>query len=81
MKKEPAAKCRRLFHPLVSEFPPMRLLIRMVRDRSGASAAEYVMILAIVGAALAVAALSLGNTISDSINVSSGQIINCAGQC
>ena len=82
MKKGPVASRRRPFHPfLLSEVPPMRLLITLVRNRNGASAAEYVMILAIVGAALAVAAMTLGNTISDSLNVSSGQIANCAGSC
>lgn len=59
----------------------MRFLIKLVRDQGAASAAEYAMILAIVGAALAVAALGLGNTISDSMNVSKGNIENCAGQC
>lgn len=59
----------------------MRFIITVVRDRGGASAAEYALILAIVGAAMAVAALSLGNTISDSMNFSAGQISNCAGQC
>ena len=59
----------------------MRLLIKLVRDQGAASAAEYAMILAIVGAAISVAALSLGTTISDSINVSKDNIENCAGQC
>ena len=59
----------------------MPLLIRLARNRSGASAAEYVMILAIVGAALAVAALALGDTISASLNTSSAKIANCGGQC
>jgi pilus assembly protein Flp/PilA len=35
-----------------------------VRDESGAAAAEYALILAIVGAGIAVAALALGNSIS-----------------
>ena len=59
----------------------MRFFITLARDRGGASAAEYALILAIVGAALALAALSLGDTISDTMNFSSGQIANCAGQC
>ena len=57
------------------------LLIRLLRNRSGASAAEYVMILAIVGAAIAVAALGLGNSISNSMNASSNDIANCGGAC
>ena len=35
-----------------------------IRDESGASAAEYALILAIVGAAIATAAITLGNTIA-----------------
>ena len=59
----------------------MQFLKRLMRNESGASAAEYAMILAIVGAAIAVAALGLGNSISDSMNVSSGGIANCGGAC
>jgi pilus assembly protein Flp/PilA len=59
----------------------MRYFITLVRDQGGASAAEYALILAIVGAAMAVAALGLGDSISDSMNFSSGQIANCAGAC
>ena len=59
----------------------MRFYSKLVRDRGGASAAEYALILGIVGAAIAVAALTLGDTISDSMNFSSGQITNCAGGC
>jgi pilus assembly protein Flp/PilA len=59
----------------------MRLLVTMVRDQSGASAAEYALILGIVGAAIAVAAMTLGETVSASLNVSSGKIVNCGGQC
>ena len=39
----------------------MKNFIRMLKDDSGASAAEYALILAIVGAAIAVAASALGN--------------------
>jgi pilus assembly protein Flp/PilA len=49
----------------------------MIRDESGASAAEYALILAIVGSALAVAALFLGNTISNSMNTQANRIVNC----
>ena len=49
----------------------------MIRDESGASAAEYALILAIVGSALAVAALYLGNTISNSMNYQANKIVNC----
>lgn len=39
-----------------------------LQDESGASAAEYALILAIVGAGIAGAALFLGNTISNAMN-------------
>ena len=51
------------------------------RNQAGASAAEYALILAIVGAAIAVAALGLGNSISNSMNSSSDKIANCGGAC
>ena len=59
----------------------VQLLIRLLRNQNGASAAEYAMILAIVGAAIAVAALGLGSSIADSMNVSSDGIANCGGAC
>lgn len=46
----------------------MNKFINMLRDDSGASAAEYALILAIVGAAIALAAIALGGTISDAMN-------------
>ena len=42
--------------------------IKMLKDESGASAAEYALILAIVGAAIAFAAIFLGNQISSAVN-------------
>ncbi|MET0530760.1 MAG: hypothetical protein ABW003_20895 [Microvirga sp.] len=41
------------------------------RDENGASAAEYAMVLAIIGSAIAMAVVSLGGTISTSLNQSS----------
>jgi pilus assembly protein Flp/PilA len=46
----------------------MTMFIKMLKDRSGSSAAEYALILAIVGSALALAAVALGQTIGNSIN-------------
>ena len=46
----------------------MTIFIKMLKDRSGASAAEYALILAIVGSAVALAAFTLGETIGTSIN-------------
>ena len=45
-----------------------------VRDESGAAAAEYALILAIVGAGIAVAAANLGTAISTAINTAQSQI-------
>ena len=45
-----------------------------VRDESGAAAAEYALILAIVGAGIAVAAGNLGSAISSAINTAQGKI-------
>jgi pilus assembly protein Flp/PilA len=54
----------------------------MLKDQSGASAAEYALILAIVGSALAIAAIGLGNTISGSMNNQAAKIKNCEdGSC
>jgi pilus assembly protein Flp/PilA len=42
----------------------MKTLINLMKDESGASAAEYALILAIVGSVIALAAIALGNSIS-----------------
>ena len=42
--------------------------INMLRDKRGASAAEYALILAIVGAAIAAAAIFLGGQVATAIN-------------
>lgn len=54
----------------------------MLRDKRGASAAEYALILAIVGAAIAVAAIVLGGEIAESMNEVAGCIetsSSCSG--
>lgn len=48
--------------------------IKMIKDQSGASAAEYALILAIVGGAIALAAVTLGKTIGNSLSTASGCI-------
>lgn len=42
--------------------------VSLLRDESGASAAEYALILAIVGTGIALAALGLGGAISGAMN-------------
>ena len=60
----------------------MKNVMNLLRDTSGASAAEYALILAIVGSALALAAIGLGNTISGSMNTQAERILNCQdGSC
>ena len=51
----------------------MKTIILMLRDQSGASAAEYALILAIVGGAIAIAAVTLGGSISNAL----GKASNC----
>jgi pilus assembly protein Flp/PilA len=51
------------------------VLKNFVADQSGASAAEYALILAVVGAGIAVAAAALGTAISGRINTAT-QTIN-----
>lgn len=60
---------------------PMKSFIKMLRDDSGASAAEYALILAIVGSAIALAAIFLGGTISTAINEASTCISSNGTTC
>jgi pilus assembly protein Flp/PilA len=56
--------------------------INMLRDKRGASAAEYALILAIIGAAIAIAAVTLGGEIAESMNEAAECIedsSSCAG--
>ena len=54
----------------------MKTFINMLRDQSGASAAEYALILAIVGSAIALAAIGLGGAVSNSMTRASNCIAN-----
>jgi pilus assembly protein Flp/PilA len=60
-----------------SEGTIMSAFINMIRDDSGASAAEYALILAIVGSGIAIAALVLGGAIGNAMN-SASNCINLA---
>ena len=60
----------------------MSKISAFLKDENGASAAEYALILAIVGAAIAAAAIFLGNTIATAVNnaascISSGGTTAC----
>jgi pilus assembly protein Flp/PilA len=48
-----------------------------MRDESGASAAEYALILAIVGVAIGAAALTLGANVSEAIGNAATDVYNC----
>lgn len=55
----------------------MNTMISLLKDQSGAAAAEYALILAIIGSGLAVAALFLGKSIGNSLNARGAQIATC----
>jgi pilus assembly protein Flp/PilA len=54
----------------------MTMIKNLLTDTSGASAAEYALILAIVGTGIAVAAYGLGTSISGAMNKASNCITN-----
>jgi pilus assembly protein Flp/PilA len=59
----------------------MNTFLKMMKDESGASAAEYALILAIVGSAIAVAAITLGSTIGNAMNSASTCISTKGASC
>ena len=59
----------------------MKTFINMLRDDSGASAAEYALILAIVGTAIALAAIFLGGTINNAMEDAANCIATPTSQC
>lgn len=56
----------------------MTFVKNFLRDESGASAAEYALILAVVGAGIAFAAFSLGGAISTSIGEAQTEVETCS---
>ena len=59
----------------------MKKLIKMLRNTRGASAAEYALILAIIGAAIAVAAIGLSGAIANAMNDSTTCIASNGSTC
>ena len=59
----------------------MKTFIKMLKDQSGASAAEYALILAIVGTAIAAAAILLGSTIANALDDASECISSDGTTC
>ena len=54
------------------------LIKNFITDESGASAAEYALILAVVGVAIGGTSLLLADTIGDAIGGSAGRVDSCA---
>lgn len=52
----------------------MAAIRKLLEDQSGSSAAEYALILAIIGSVIAIAAISLGDAVGVSMNDSSSCI-------
>lgn len=59
----------------------MKTFINMLRDKRGASAAEYALILAIIGAAIAFAAIALSGAIANAMNDTVTCISSNGGTC
>ena len=57
----------------------MKTFTNMMLDQSGAAAAEYALILAIVGSAIALAAFNLGGAIANSMNKAKTCIATATG--
>ena len=57
----------------------MSKFVAFLKDETGASAAEYVLILAIIGSAIAAAALSFGTAISGALTKAGTTITSDAG--
>jgi pilus assembly protein Flp/PilA len=55
----------------------MKTFIKMLKDDAGASAAEYALILAIVGSGIAGAAIFLGGAIGNSLRATGNEITAC----
>jgi pilus assembly protein Flp/PilA len=72
-----ALACSKFKEATVSSFK--NTFLRFIADEEGAAAAEYALILAIVGAAIATAALTLGTTIANAINRANACIEDAAG--
>jgi pilus assembly protein Flp/PilA len=60
----------------------MKTFINMLKDEAGASAAEYALILAVIGSVIAIAALGLAGAIGGAMDTTSTCITNpSSGNC
>jgi pilus assembly protein Flp/PilA len=55
----------------------INVIRNVIRDESGAAAAEYALILAVIGSAIGAAAFLLGGAVKTSITASKTQVVNC----
>ena len=55
----------------------MSFIRNFMRDESGASAAEYALIIAIVGVGIGAAALALGQNVTAAVNQASDEVAAC----
>ena len=55
----------------------MSFIRNFVRDESGASAAEYALIIAIVGVGIGAAALALGNNVTNAVGNAANDVHDC----
>ena len=54
----------------------MKTFINMIKDEAGASAAEYALILAVIGSVIAIAALGLAGAIGNAMEQASTCVMN-----
>jgi len=59
----------------------LRLIIRLIGDSSGASAAEYALVLAIIGGTIVFGGVTLGIAIAGAVDRASNNIAECGGGC
>lgn len=59
----------------------MKTFLKMLKDESGAAAAEYALILAVVGAGIIVAAVALGGAIENTIQCTADEINTRTASC
>ena len=59
----------------------MKNFIRMMKDESGASAAEYALLLALIGVGIALAAYGLGGAIKTELSQAEACIESTTGVC
>ena len=57
----------------------MKTFINLLKDESGASAAEYALIIAVVGVGIGAAALILGANVATAVGGAANEVDNCNG--